>query len=321
MKSIHVAAAVIRSGRRVYATQRGSGPQKDGWEFPGGKLEPGESSPQALVREIREELGAEIRVGELIRTVDYDYPDFHLRMDCFWAETAEGALTLKEHEAARWLGPEELEELPWLPPDRVLLPAVREALLRAAEPEDPGTEGQLRLELRDLEWPYSYTDHDRQIVRAMVVDEAGYWYFVRVRREDEFGPATLIESSGGGVEPGESLEEAIRRELREELGAEVELLGCLGLVSDYYNLIHRHNLNHYYLCRVRAWGEKHLMPDEIRDFHLSTLRLRAWEAAAEYEARACTPLGRLIAARELPVLRRAAAMLGVSLEAPPANQA
>ena len=125
MKSIHVAAAVIRSGRRVYATQRGSGPQKDGWEFPGGKLEPGESSPQALVREIREELGAEIRVGELIRTVDYDYPDFHLRMDCFWAETAEGALTLKEHEAARWLTEEQLGSVGWLPADLEVIVDVR----------------------------------------------------------------------------------------------------------------------------------------------------------------------------------------------------
>ena len=165
------------------------------------------------------------------------------------------------------------------------------------------------LELKDDQWPFVGTDHDRQIVRAIVTDADGWFYFVRAERNDDFGKATLIESSGGGVEPGEALEAAIRRELREELGAEVDLLCLLGTVSDYYNLIRRHNLNHYYLCRVRSFGQKHLMPDEIEDFHLSTLKLRYEEAVREYERRACTPLGRLIAARELPVLRRAKALL------------
>ena len=166
-----------------------------------------------------------------------------------------------------------------------------------------------RLEFRDGEWPFTYTDHDRQIVRAIVVDGEGFYYFVRAHRDDEFGKAELIETSGGGVEPGEEFSAAIRRELREELGAEVEILCELGLVSDCYNLIHRHNLNHYYLCRVLSFGEKHLMPDEIEDFHLSTLKLRYEQAAAEYERLACTPLGRLIAQRELPVLRCARAVL------------
>ena len=170
----------------------------------------------------------------------------------------------------------------------------------------------LRLELRDTEWPCRGTDHHRQIVRAMVVDDAGWFYFVRACRDDEFGKAVLIESSGGGVEPGEDPEAAIRRELAEELGAQVEILGPLGLVSDYYNLIRRHNLNHYYLCRVLSFGTKHLTPDEVQCFHLSTLRLRYGEALREYEARACTPLGRLIAARELPILRRAGALLGLA---------
>ncbi len=164
---------------------------------------------------------------------------------------------------------------------------------------------ELYLELEDREWPFTYTDHDRQIVRAIVFDEAGWFYFVRARRDDQFGKATLIETSGGGVEKGEDLLSAIRRELGEELGANVEVLGKIGVVSDYYNLIHRHNINHYYLCKALSFGEKHLMPDEIEDFHLSTLRLTGDEAEAEYRRRACTPIGRLIAARELPVLQRA----------------
>ena len=169
---------------------------------------------------------------------------------------------------------------------------------------------ELRLELEDGEWPLTYTDHDRQIVRAIVFDDEGWFYFVRAHRDDDFGKATLIETSGGGVEMGEDLLSAIRRELGEELGARVEVLCKIGVVSDYYNLIHRHNVNHYYLCRALSFGEKHLMPDEISDFHLSTLRLTADEAETEYRRRACTPIGRLIAARELPVLRRAREILG-----------
>ena len=175
---------------------------------------------------------------------------------------------------------------------------------------------ELRLELRDTEWPFTYTDHDRPIVRAIVYDDAGLLYFVRVTRDDHFGKATLIETSGGGVEPGEDLEAAIRRELREELGARVEIVRPLGLVSDYYNLIHRHNLNHYYLCRVLSFGEKHLTRDEVEDFHLSTLRLTCAQAEAEYLRCANTPLGRLLAQRELPVLRRAAALMGWETIAP-----
>jgi 8-oxo-dGTP pyrophosphatase MutT (NUDIX family) len=168
---------------------------------------------------------------------------------------------------------------------------------------------ELYLELRDNEWPFTYTDHDRQIVRAIVFDDEGYLYFTRATRDDHFGKATLIETSGGGVEKGEDLLSAIHRELREELGAEVEVVAKIGVVSDYYNLIHRHNANHYFLCRATSFGEKHLMPDEIERFHLSTLRLTFDEAEAEYERRACTPIGRLIADRELPVLKRAREIL------------
>ena len=117
MKTIHVAAAVICSEGRVFATQRGYGPWKDYWEFPGGKIEPGESAEEALRREIREELDTEIRVGERIASVEYDYPEFHLSMECFLAEVTEGGLVLLEHEAARWLGREELHAVNWLPAD------------------------------------------------------------------------------------------------------------------------------------------------------------------------------------------------------------
>ncbi|MBQ1678113.1 MAG: phosphatidylserine decarboxylase [Oscillospiraceae bacterium] len=127
MKTVKVAAAVIRDGDRVFATQRGYGDCKDAWEFPGGKLEPGETAEQALVREIREELDCVIELGARIASVEYDYPDFHLRMDCFWARAA-GALVLKEHEAARWLSPAELESVDWLPADRSLIPLLRAAL-------------------------------------------------------------------------------------------------------------------------------------------------------------------------------------------------
>ncbi len=163
----------------------------------------------------------------------------------------------------------------------------------------------LELELTDGEWPLDYIDHDRQIVRAIVFDAQGQFYFMRACRDDDFGRATLIETSGGGVESGEEFADALRRELREELGAEVEIVCPLGTVSDYYNLIHRHNLNHYYLCRAISFGQKHLTADEINDFHLSTLKLDYDQAVLEYQRRTDTKLGRLIAQREMPILRRA----------------
>jgi 8-oxo-dGTP pyrophosphatase MutT (NUDIX family) len=161
------------------------------------------------------------------------------------------------------------------------------------------------LELADNEWPLTTIDHDRMIARAIVVDDEDNFYFVRVNRNDDFGKATLIETSGGGVEEGEDLHTAIRRELKEELGVDVEVLCKIGVVSDYYNLIHRHNINNYFLCKTVSFGDKHLTRDEIEDFHLSTLKLTYEEALAEYEKCSCTALGRLIANREVPVLKQA----------------
>lgn len=118
MKTINVAAAVIIDDNRIFATQRGYGQWKDWWEFPGGKIESGESPEEALRREIREELATEIIVGDLLTTVEYDYPDFHLSMQCFLCKTASGNLTLLEHEDARWLTKDELDSVNWLPADK-----------------------------------------------------------------------------------------------------------------------------------------------------------------------------------------------------------
>jgi 8-oxo-dGTP pyrophosphatase MutT (NUDIX family) len=163
----------------------------------------------------------------------------------------------------------------------------------------------LYIELTDEEWPLTYTDHDRNITRGIVFDDDGNFYFVRAMRDDDFGKATIIETAGGGVEAGENLEEAIRRELNEELGADVDVICKIGVVSDYYNLIHRHNINNYFLCKAKGFGDRHLTKDEIEDFHLSTIKIGYEDALAEYELRRQTPLGRLVAGREVPILKRA----------------
>ena len=160
------------------------------------------------------------------------------------------------------------------------------------------------LNLKDDEYPLTTIDHERIIVRAIVVDDDNNFYFVRVNRNDDFGKATLIETAGGGVEPGEDLESAVKRELKEELGAVVKIVCKIGIVSDYYNLIHRHNINHYYLCKAVSFEDKCLTTAEINDFHLSTLKLRYYEAFDEYERCRCSSLGTLIANREVPVLKR-----------------
>ena len=122
MKTVRVVAAVIKAINEngepiIFATQRGYGDFKGGWEFPGGKIEEGETPQEALKREIMEELDTEISVGELINTVEYDYPTFHLSMDCFWCEIVKGDLVLKEHEAAKWMTKEQLNSVEWLPAD------------------------------------------------------------------------------------------------------------------------------------------------------------------------------------------------------------
>ena len=133
MKIVRVVAAVIKTVNEsgepiIFATQRGYGEFKDGWEFPGGKIEEGETPQEALRREIKEELDTTIIVGELIDTIEYDYPTFHLSMDCFWCEAASGELKLKEHEAARWLKKDQLYTVDWLPADITLIDKVAEKL-------------------------------------------------------------------------------------------------------------------------------------------------------------------------------------------------
>lgn len=124
-KRIEVVAAIIIDHNKIFATQRGYGEFKDGWEFPGGKIEAGETPKQALEREIREELDTEINVGDLFETVEYDYPAFHLTMHCFLCTIKSGNLVLKEHEAARWLTKEDLDSVDWLPADKGLIEKLR----------------------------------------------------------------------------------------------------------------------------------------------------------------------------------------------------
>ncbi len=169
----------------------------------------------------------------------------------------------------------------------------------------------LNLHLEDTEWEFTYTDHVRDIVRAIVVDDDGFFYFVRADRDDIFGKAIVIETSGGGVEKGEDLESAIKRELREELGAVVDVIRKIGVVEDYYNLIHRQNVNNYYLCKVKSFIDKELTDDERDLYHLTTLKLTYEEALLEYEKCRDSMLGRIIGNREVPILEFVKGIKGV----------
>ena len=173
--------------------------------------------------------------------------------------------------------------------------------------EQPG----ILLHLKDQEWPFDGITHTRQIVRGILVDEDGYVYFVRVEREDEFGTGTFIETAGGGVEEGEDLSTALLRELREELGADAEILGKIGVVEDDYNLIHRHNVTHYFLCKATGFGTPRPTPEETRRFRLSPLKLTYEQALSAYETASNSRLGRLLAARELPILRQVKVMWNI----------
>lgn len=129
MKTVKVVAAIIRDGNKVFATQRGYGDYKDGWEFPGGKVEPGETAQQALVREIKEELDTDIAVGDYLTTIEYDYPTFHLSMQCFWCRIVDGTPVLKEHEAAKWLDVDHIDSVEWLPADLTIIDLIKDKMV------------------------------------------------------------------------------------------------------------------------------------------------------------------------------------------------
>ena len=128
MKTVKVVAAVIRKDNKIFATQRGYGEFKGGWEFPGGKVEEGETPQQALAREIKEELDTDIEVGDFITDIEYDYPAFHLSMKCFWCQIKGGNLTLLEHEAAKWVDADSINSVDWLPADKIIIPDLKQAL-------------------------------------------------------------------------------------------------------------------------------------------------------------------------------------------------
>lgn len=128
MKTIKVVAAVIKRNNKIFVTQRGYGEFKDGWEFPGGKVEKGETKEEALIREIKEELDTVIKVDSYLDTIEYDYPDFHLSMDCFVCSIVEGHLVLKEHEDSKWIKKEEIDTLNWLPADLIILDKVKKMM-------------------------------------------------------------------------------------------------------------------------------------------------------------------------------------------------
>lgn len=193
MKSIEVVAAVIRRGDKIFATQRGYGEFEGWWEFPGGKMEAGETPRDALRREIREELDSEVSVGELIRTVEWDYPSFHLTMHCFWCRLASGTLHLLEHEDARWLGAPQLDSVKWLPADLDILPQIKQGLARPEFVMRQATEADIPviMQMADRVFRLTYAEilspeqmdymmdwmYSAQSLRGQICDE-GRWFFL-----------------------------------------------------------------------------------------------------------------------------------------------
>ena len=170
---------------------------------------------------------------------------------------------------------------------------------------------EIYLELQDNEWEYEYTNNDRVIVRGIVYDDNFDFYFVHVNRNDDFGDASYIETSGGGVEEDEDLISAITRELSEELGASVDVIAKIGTISDYYNLIHRHNINNYFLCKLKTIGKSHMTKDEIDKWHLSMVKMNINSSIKEYEKNRNTKIGRLVYNREVPILLKVKEILSL----------
>jgi 8-oxo-dGTP pyrophosphatase MutT (NUDIX family) len=165
------------------------------------------------------------------------------------------------------------------------------------------------LRLQDDMWPFHGIDHVRHIARAVLMDDEGFFYFVKTERNDEFGACTNIETPGGGIEAGERERDALRRELMEELGVQANILCRIGTVIDQYNLLRRKNISSYYLCRAESFGSRRLTDRERRSLQMEPLKLTYKKALQMYEMCACSPLGKLISAREVPVLERAKALL------------
>ena len=162
----------------------------------------------------------------------------------------------------------------------------------------------IKLYLEDTSWEYKCTKEIRKIARGIIVDDNNNFYFVKGTRNDIFGKLNFIETSGGGVEFNESYRKALKREIKEELGVDIEIICYLGEVVDYYNLINRKNLNHYFLAKVKSFGKNHLTKDEKENFHLKMIKLTYGESLLEYEKMKTDRLGRLIYQREIPILEQ-----------------
>ena len=189
MKRIEVVAAVIRRDGCVFATQRGYGDFKDWWEFPGGKMEEGETPEEALVREIREELSADIQVGKLLHTVEWDYPKFHLTMHCFMCALVHDALHLNEHEAAKWLDVSTLHSVKWLPADEILLPMIEKELIYFQQFKNPP-------KFNVGNTIYWYCDDDQRVHHAKVLSIV---YFLAGEYVEEISYEVLDECNGPAV--------------------------------------------------------------------------------------------------------------------------